>query len=103
MTQIQAIKAEIERRREKCADIAADASNEDVAEYYRGKEVAYDETLSFIESLEKERIYTIEREVKLHPVVASNVGLTTFSIEVELKPSEIAMLAMSKSVKLVIR
>ena len=52
---IEKIKAEIERRREKCADIAADASNEEVAEYYRGKEVAYDETLSLIESLEKEQ------------------------------------------------
>ena len=51
---LEKIKAEIERRREKCADIAADSSNEEVAEYYRGKEVAYDEALSFIESLEKE-------------------------------------------------
>ena len=46
--------AEIERRREKCADIAADERNEEVAEYYRGKEVAYDETSSLIASLQQE-------------------------------------------------
>ena len=49
------LKAEIERRREKCADIAADERNEDVAEYYRGKEVAYDETSSLIASLQQEQ------------------------------------------------
>jgi hypothetical protein len=47
--------AEIERRREKCADIAADERNEEVAEYYRGKEVAYDETSSLITSLQQEQ------------------------------------------------
>lgn len=47
--------AEIERRREKCADIAADERNEDVAEYYRGKEVAYDETSDLITSLQQEQ------------------------------------------------
>ncbi len=47
--------AEIERRREKCADIAADERNEEVAEYYRGKEVAYDETSSLIASLQQEQ------------------------------------------------
>lgn len=47
--------AEIERRREKCADIAADEKNEEVAEYYRGKEVAYDETSSLIASLQQEQ------------------------------------------------
>lgn len=47
--------AEIERRREKCADIAADEKNEEVAEYYRGKEVAYDETSSLINSLQQEQ------------------------------------------------
>ena len=47
--------AEIERRREKCADIAADERNEEVAEYYRGKEVAYDETSSLIASLQREK------------------------------------------------
>jgi len=46
--------AEIERRREKCADIAADERNEEVAEYYRGKEVAYDETSTLITSLQQE-------------------------------------------------
>ena len=49
------LKAEIERRREKCADIAADERNEEVAEYYRGKEVAYDETCSLITSLQQEQ------------------------------------------------
>ena len=49
------LKAEIERRREKCADIAADERNEDVAEDYRGKEVAYDETSSLIASLQQEQ------------------------------------------------
>ena len=101
MAQIEQIKAEIERR------LKANGSYDEVGDsawhYDQGMVDAYSSILSFIESLEKERIYTIEREVKLHPVVASNVGLTTFSIEVELKPSEIAMLAMSKSVKLVIR
>ena len=47
--------AEIQRRREKCADIAADERNEEVAEYYRGKEVAYDETSSLITSLQQEQ------------------------------------------------
>jgi len=47
--------AEIERRREKCADIAADERNEEVAEYYRGKEVAYDETSTLISSLQQEQ------------------------------------------------
>ena len=47
--------AEIERRREKCADIAADERNEEVAEYYRGKEVAYDETSTLITSLQQEQ------------------------------------------------
>ena len=47
--------AEIGRRREKCADIAADERNEEVAEYYRGKEVAYDETSSLIASLQQEQ------------------------------------------------
>ena len=47
--------AEIERRREKCADIAADERNEEVAEYYRGKEVAYDETSTLITSLQREQ------------------------------------------------
>lgn len=47
--------AEIERRREKCADIAADERNEEVAEYYRGKEAAYDETSSLITSLPQEQ------------------------------------------------
>lgn len=87
MTNTERIKAEIERHISNIAP-ASDP-------------VLFD-LLSFIESLEKEQIYTIGREVKLHPVVASNVGLTTFSIEVELKPSEIARLAKSKSVKLVI-
>lgn len=49
------LRAEIERRREKCADIAADERNEEVAEYYRGKEVAYDETSSLITSLQQEQ------------------------------------------------
>lgn len=47
--------AEIERRREKCADIAADERNEEVAEYYRGKEVAYDETSTLVTSLQREQ------------------------------------------------
>ena len=62
MKQTELIKKEIERRREKCADIAADERNEEVAEYYRGKEVAYDEFLSFIESLEKEQDVDLEKE-----------------------------------------
>lgn len=49
------LRVEIERRREKCADIAADERNEEVAEYYRGKEVAYDETSSLITSLQQEQ------------------------------------------------
>ncbi len=47
--------AEIERRREKCADVAADERNEEVAEYYRGKEVAYGETSGLITSLPQEQ------------------------------------------------
>lgn len=47
--------AEIERRMEKCADIAADERNEEVAEYYRGKEVAYDETSTLITSHQQEQ------------------------------------------------
>ena len=46
--------AEIGRRREKCADIAADERNEEVAEYYRGKEVAHDEIFHLIASLQQE-------------------------------------------------
>lgn len=53
--------AEIERRREKCADIAADEKNEEVAEYYRGKEVAYDETSSLINSLQQEQPQPIDQ------------------------------------------
>lgn len=45
--------AEIEMRREKCADVAADERNEEVAEYYRGKEVAYDETSTLITFLQQ--------------------------------------------------
>ncbi len=52
---IESIAKEIERRREKCADIAADERNEEVAEYYRGKEVAYDETSALIASLQQEQ------------------------------------------------
>ena len=47
--------AEIQRRREICADIAADERNEEVAEYYRGKEVAHDEISSFVTSLQQEQ------------------------------------------------
>lgn len=65
--------AEIERRREKCADIAADERNEEVAEYYRGKEVAYDETSTLITSLQREQPEVdLEKEIenewrKCHP------------------------------------
>ena len=47
--------AEIERRREICADIAADERNEEVAEYYYGKEVAHDEISSLVTSLQQEQ------------------------------------------------
>lgn len=47
--------AEIGRRREKCAEIAADERNEEVAEYYRGKEVAHDEISHLIASLQQEQ------------------------------------------------
>ena len=47
--------AEIERRREICADVAADERNEEVADYYRGKEVAHDEISSLITSLQQEQ------------------------------------------------
>ena len=49
------LKAEIERRREKCADIAADERNDEVAEYYYGKEVAHDEISSLVTSLQQEQ------------------------------------------------
>ena len=49
------LRVEIERRRKICADIAANKRNEEVAEYYRGKEVAYDETSSLITSLLQEQ------------------------------------------------
>lgn len=49
------LRAEIERRREICADIAGDERNEEVAEYYRGKEVAHDEISSLITSLQQEQ------------------------------------------------
>ena len=45
--------AEIERRREKCAEIAE--RSEEVAEYYHGKEVAYDETSTLVTSLQHEQ------------------------------------------------
>ena len=56
--------AEIERRREKCADIAADERNEEVAEYYRGMEVAYDETSTLIASLQQGQPLTVEKVVE---------------------------------------
>ena len=62
---IESIAKEIERRREKCADIAADERNEEVAEYYRGKEVAYDETSSLITSLQQEQLVLVTRRKML--------------------------------------
>lgn len=58
--------AEIGSRREICADIAADERNEEVAEYYRGKEVAYDEISSLVTSLQHAlRLCGIDKEIVL--------------------------------------
>ena len=58
---------------EKCADIAADERNEEVAEYYRGKEVAYDETSSLIASLQQEQPEVdLEREIIRYKVPFSD-------------------------------
>lgn len=58
------LKAEIERRRKICADIAADEENEEVVEYYRGKEFAHDEISSLIATLQQE-----QQEVDLDALV----------------------------------
>lgn len=59
------LKAEIERRRDKCADIAADERNEKVAEYYHGKETAHDEIYFLITSLQQEQPEVdLEKEIK---------------------------------------
>lgn len=83
--------AEIERRREKCADIAADERNEEVAEYYRGKEVAYDETSSLITSLQHE-----QPEVDLDKLVneefSSHSRTTEYGLEVTYNHNELYQL-----------
>ena len=63
----------------------------------------YKTALIALEKAERQGVDIIEHEVRLHPVVASNAGPTTFSIEVELSPSEIIRLAMSKTIKLMIK
>ena len=68
MTQIQAIKAEIERRTEILTRIYAEMverKDDEMRTYYHGKIVALEEFLSFIESLDKEQTdIDFEKEYK---------------------------------------
>ena len=73
--------AEIKRRRDKCADIAADEDEENT-EYYRGKEAAYDDTFGLIVSLMQEQPHwkPIKQQMKaLNAVANEGVLLDLFN------------------------
>ena len=51
---IEQAKAEFKKRREYYADLAADANNREVEDYYRGAEVACDEILDYFNNIRTE-------------------------------------------------